>query len=60
LNKQAALKLGVSEKTIKVHRGRVTEKLGAESVAELVRMADSLQPVEADVPGHVAGASLHS
>jgi FixJ family two-component response regulator len=43
LNKQVATELGVSEKTVKVHRGRVTEKLAAESVAELVRMADRLQ-----------------
>ena len=43
LNKQVARELGVSEKTVKVHRGRVTEKLAADSVAELVRMADRLQ-----------------
>ena len=43
LNKQVARELGVSEKTVKVHRGRVTEKLAAESVAELVRMADRIQ-----------------
>lgn len=43
LNKQVAMELGVSEKTVKVHRGRVTEKLAADSVAELVRMADRLQ-----------------
>jgi FixJ family two-component response regulator len=42
LNKQVAVVLGVSEKTVKVHRARVTEKLAADSVATLVRMADRL------------------
>lgn len=40
LNKQIAYDLGISEKTVKVHRGRVTEKLGVHSVAELVRLAE--------------------
>ncbi len=40
LNKQIAGDLGIAEKTVKVHRGRVMEKMGAQSVAELVRMAD--------------------
>ena len=43
LNKQIAAELGAAEKTIKVHRGRVMEKLGMESVAELVRFVDQLQ-----------------
>jgi FixJ family two-component response regulator len=42
LNKQIALHLGTAEKTIKVHRGRVMKKLGATSVAELVRMAEQV------------------
>jgi FixJ family two-component response regulator len=40
LNKQIASALGISEKTIKVHRARVMEKMRAGSVAELVRLAD--------------------
>lgn len=40
LNKQIAAQFGVSEKTIKVHRGRVMHKMGAQTVAQLVRMAD--------------------
>jgi FixJ family two-component response regulator len=40
LNKQIAAELGVAEGTIKVHRGRVMAKLGARSVAELVRCCD--------------------
>ena len=38
LNKQIAAKLGIAEKTVKTHRGRVMEKMGAGSVAELVRL----------------------
>jgi FixJ family two-component response regulator len=40
LNKQIAYALGTSEKTIKVHRGRVMSKLEVSSVADLVRMLD--------------------
>jgi FixJ family two-component response regulator len=37
LNKQIAARLGIAEKAVKVHRGRVMEKLAVASVAELVR-----------------------
>jgi FixJ family two-component response regulator len=40
LNKQIALKLDIAEKTVKVHRGRIKEKLCVDSVAELVRLAE--------------------
>ena len=40
LNKQIAFKLGIAEKTVKIHRARVLEKLSANSVAELVRIAE--------------------
>jgi RNA polymerase sigma factor (sigma-70 family) len=40
LNKQIAVELGASEKTIKVHRGRVMQKMEADSLADLVRMAE--------------------
>ncbi len=40
LNKQIAAVLGVTEKMVKVHRGRVMEKMRAGSLAELVRLAD--------------------
>jgi FixJ family two-component response regulator len=40
LNKQIAAALGTVEKTVKVHRGRMMEKLGVRSVAELVRLTE--------------------
>lgn len=40
LNKQAAAELGTTEKTIKVHRARIMEKLRCASLAELVRLAE--------------------
>ena len=42
MNKQVAGELGVSEITAKVHRGNVMGKMGARSLADLVRMADAL------------------
>ena len=42
LNKQIAAELGVSEVTVKVHRGNVMQKMGAKSLADLVKMADTL------------------
>lgn len=46
LNKQIAFKLGIAEKTVKIHRGRIMEKLNARSVADLVRLAEKagIQP----------------
>ncbi|MGA3237389.1 MAG: response regulator [Bryobacteraceae bacterium] len=41
-NKQTAAELGASEITIGVHRGQIMRKMGARSLAELVRMADKL------------------
>jgi FixJ family two-component response regulator len=42
INKEVAWELGVSEKTVKVHRGRVVEKMKARSLPDLVRMAGRL------------------
>jgi len=42
MNKQVAGKLGVSEITIKLHRGNLSRKMGAKSFADLVRMAELL------------------
>ena len=43
-NKEAAAKLGISEVTIKMHRGQVMRKMKAATLAELVRMVDRLKP----------------
>lgn len=42
MNKQIAAELGVTEITVKVHRGNGMRKMGAKSLAELVRISDSL------------------
>ena len=42
LNKQIAFELGIAEKTVKVHRGRILEKLCVGSVAELVRLTEKV------------------
>jgi FixJ family two-component response regulator len=51
LNKQIGFELGISEITVKIHRGRVMNKMGAQSVAELVRMTERLEiPTVKDHP----------
>jgi FixJ family two-component response regulator len=48
LNKQIAAELNIAEHTVKLHRGKITEKLGVKSIAEIVQMADKLDiPVSA-------------
>jgi FixJ family two-component response regulator len=42
LNKQIAAEIGAAEKTIKIHRGRVMQKMAAGSVADLVRMTEKI------------------
>ena len=48
LNKQIAARLGIAEKTVKIHRGQAMRKLGVRSVPELVRIVDGLRPRHAD------------
>jgi FixJ family two-component response regulator len=48
LGKQAAAVLGISEVTIQIHRGKIMQKMGAESLATLVRMAATLEIPNAD------------
>lgn len=43
MNKQAAFELGLSEVTVKIHRGAAMRKMGARSLPDLVRMAEKLQ-----------------
>ena len=42
MNKQAAGQLGLSEITVKIHRGQAMRKMKAKSLADLVRMAETL------------------
>jgi len=42
MNKQVAGKVNLSEITVKVHRGRIMQKMGAKTLADLVRMAEAL------------------
>jgi FixJ family two-component response regulator len=53
LNKQIAYALGITEKTVKVHRGQVMGKLSVTSVAELVRLTEkaSIEPAKASPQG---------
>ena len=43
LNKQSAAELGISEITLQIHRGKIMRKMQAESLADLVRIAEKLQ-----------------
>jgi FixJ family two-component response regulator len=43
LNKQVGDELGISEITVKAHRGKAMQKMGAESLADLVKMAARLR-----------------
>ena len=62
LNKQIAHELGVSEITVKVHRGNAMKKMDARSLADLVRMADSARKALADLtmnrPANAFGRDL--
>ena len=52
LNKQIAVQLGAAERTIKVHRGRVMQKMQVQSVADLVRAVERLKAQRPPPPAH--------
>jgi len=52
LNKQIGLKLGISEITVKAHRGKMMQKMKAESLADLVKTAVKLGLAPARNPWH--------
>jgi FixJ family two-component response regulator len=58
LNKQIALKLSISEITVKAHRGKVMQKMKADSVADLVKMAVRLGLAPAKNPWHTTEHNL--
>jgi len=53
LNKQIAAELGAAEKTVKIHRGRVMEKMGVGSLADLIRIAGRLDAAKRTVAAMV-------
>ena len=53
MNKQIAGQLGTTEATVKLHRGRVMHKMQADSLADLIRMAEKLE-----APGCEIGAGV--
>lgn len=57
LNKQVGLKLGISEITVKAHRGKVMLKMNADSIADLVKMAVRLRLAPARNPWHTTERS---
>lgn len=50
LNKQVGLRLGISETTVKAHRGREMQKMKADSLADLVKTAERLRLTPAGNP----------
>lgn len=54
LNKQVGSKLGISEITVKAHRGKIMQKMKADSLAELVRMSISLRLIPTQNPWHLS------
>jgi FixJ family two-component response regulator len=58
LNKRVAARIGTKEKTVKVHRGRVMQKLHLTSIAELIRLVDAVQAERARHAIKLDGAEI--
>ncbi len=58
INKSVAKRLGISEKTVEVHRSRVMSKLDAKSLADLIRIARGEKPSEADEAGPAPASAV--
>jgi two-component system, LuxR family, response regulator FixJ len=58
INKSVAKRLGISEKTVEVHRSRVMSKLDAKSLADLIRIVRGEKPAETDEAGAPAAVVL--
>jgi DNA-binding CsgD family transcriptional regulator len=58
LNKRVAARIGTKEKTVKVHRGRVMQKLNLSSLAELIRLVDTVHAERARHSIRLDGADI--
>jgi FixJ family two-component response regulator len=58
MNKQIASAMGLSEVTVKIHRGHLMRKIGARSLPDLVRMADTLAVQPPHVPGNTGRSGV--
>jgi FixJ family two-component response regulator len=59
LNKRIGHRLGVTEKTVKFHRGNVMHKMGADSLAGLVRMAEKIG-IRGEAPGRATASGARA
>jgi FixJ family two-component response regulator len=59
LNKQVGFELGTTEKTVKAQRARVMQKLGATSLADVVRLVERLRVAGEIIPSPASGPSIH-
>lgn len=58
INKQVAVQLNIAEKTVKVHRAHVMDKLGAESIVDLVRLCNTLDITPLNISPKISTVEL--